>query len=177
MKFKRLSLPITSAGDTIIEVLICIALAGAVIMGAYALASNSLQEGISASEHGEAAKLVESQVERLKFRQANTKIDDWTNLFANNSSGHANYCLGDTVKPQDAANWNPQINPQPNNLVVGASGYTAACVWPQSDPKYYINIAVGATTNPGDNPTYLITVKWEPIDGGPNSQAQVYYRF
>jgi hypothetical protein len=181
MKYK-LSTQRASAGDTIVEVLICIALAGAVIMGAYALASNSLQEGISASEHGEAAKLVETQVERLKFRQANTKIDDWNNLFANNTvaARHINYCLGDTVDPKVSADWFPQYNPNPdpNNLVTGPSGYNTSCVSPQSgDPKYFINVSVGPTANPGDNPTYNITVRWDPIDGGPTSESKVYYRF
>lgn len=54
------------AGDTIVEVLICISVIGAVLLGAYAASSNSLRSLQDAQERTQAQKLVETQLERLR---------------------------------------------------------------------------------------------------------------
>ena len=57
---------LTSRGDTIVEVLISIAIVGAVLAGAFVSASRSLTATRQSQERGEALKLVEGQLERLK---------------------------------------------------------------------------------------------------------------
>jgi prepilin-type N-terminal cleavage/methylation domain-containing protein len=53
-------------GDTMIEVMIALAIIGSVIAMSYATASRALRVGQEAQERTEAVKLVESQIETLK---------------------------------------------------------------------------------------------------------------
>jgi type II secretory pathway pseudopilin PulG len=57
---------LTEAGDTIVEVLICIAIVSTILGGAFVTTRNS-QVGVRDSqEHAEALKLLESQLEQLR---------------------------------------------------------------------------------------------------------------
>lgn len=53
-------------GDTIVEVLISIAVISLILGGAYVATNRSLQATRDAQEHGDALKLVESQIEQIK---------------------------------------------------------------------------------------------------------------
>jgi type II secretory pathway pseudopilin PulG len=186
-------------GDTIVEVLMSIAIVGAVITGAYALASRSLAEGISAAEHATAIKMAQTQVETLKSRQidaaANTPLWDATyNIVgATINPDKNNYCLNNTATAMldasgaPAANWVPQKNGGAgftgNNLKVGTGtdDYAAICtrdangaVGASNTAKYFMNVRMIPTSN---LPTYLITVRWNPAGKGPASQSQLYFRF
>lgn len=160
-----------------VEVLLCIAIVGAVITGAYALASHSLQESLSASEHTQASKLAEGQIEALKFRQKNT--DDAT-AWGNNFAKAQNFCLdSQSLTASDTTHsWLPIQNGNATfdaeNLSTAANHYNTQCT--QNDSKYYINVTTpsGAGT---DNRTFLVTVRWQAPGGGPQSQTQLYYRF
>lgn len=55
-------------GDTIIEVLIAIAVLGSIITGSYAIATRSLNGVRISQERGEALKIAESQIEIIKGR-------------------------------------------------------------------------------------------------------------
>lgn len=62
MRIKR-----NQAGDTIIEVLLAIAIVGMVLGASYSTATRALRSGRFAQEHTEALKLAESQMEKLKY--------------------------------------------------------------------------------------------------------------
>jgi prepilin-type N-terminal cleavage/methylation domain-containing protein len=163
-------------GDTLVEVLICIAIVGAVITGAYALAGRSLQEGISATEHSDAIRLAEGQIEALKMRQAGSDKGEWSTYFASPAQMD-NSCLDLEAKTQSDPNWRPvQNGTNPTSLTTANYADNAAhtqCV--QQNEKYFINITV--TTGASTNPTYLVTVRWNPVGEGPTSESQIYYRF
>jgi type II secretory pathway pseudopilin PulG len=184
-------------GDTIIEVLMSIAIVGAVIAGAYALASRSLAEGISASEHSTAIKMAETQVETLKSRQKDALNGQaiWDSNYGAVAlaSNNINFCMDPTaISMLDAsgnptANWIAQKNGgigfTGNNLQVGTGSdeYNAVCtrdvngaVGTVNTAKYFINVKLIATPN---LPNYLVTVRWTPAGNGPTSQSQIYYRF
>src|SRR5205814_634877 len=55
-------------GDTIVEVLMAIAIAAFAIGTCYAIANRSLQHAISARERNEAVNLMEDQIANLKVR-------------------------------------------------------------------------------------------------------------
>jgi Tfp pilus assembly protein PilV len=55
----------SQTGDTIVEVLLSIAVLSSVLGGAFVSANHSLKSTRAAQERGEALKLVESQVEQL----------------------------------------------------------------------------------------------------------------
>jgi Tfp pilus assembly protein PilV len=182
MKFKFFKVFGNTRGDTMVEVLMSVAIVGAVITGAYGLASHSLQEGISASEHTQALKLAEGQIEALKFRYSKTidTTNDWASSAFVTSQ---DFCLDATATaPVPAVDWNPQANAggvwSPTDLKVGASNYNLKCVNPANaaTAKYFINITKSTVSNVA-GPTYLVVVRWTPPGDGPQSQTQLYYRF
>lgn len=81
-------------GDTLVEVLISIAIISLILGGAYVTTNRSLQATRDAQERGDALKLVESQLEQLK------DIDS-DQLFA---TSFVSYCIasGATVDSDDA---------------------------------------------------------------------------
>ncbi len=166
------------AGDTLVEVLISIAIVSVVVTGAYALASRSLHQGITASEHSQALKLAEGQLESLKFRQQRSAEADFLNMFgAAQPTSSSNFCLNTSASDPSASNWLPLPNPAgaaaATTLVTTGPGatYNPSCV--DTSSKYFMNINVRVS---GSNPSYLLTVRWNAIGGG-TSQTQLYYRF
>lgn len=170
-------------GDTIVEVLISIAIISVVITGAYSIANRSLHQGISASEHTEALNLATGQLEALKFREQKSTTADFNSNFANFSAGgYPNFCLSTAAAgPSDTTNWPPLTNgTNPSSLtLIGVPGgnYNTKCVSPAAPaaPKYFININVSQPGGTGQ-PLYHITVQWNAIGGG-TDQSQLYYRF
>ena len=165
----------STRGDTIIEVLICIAVAGLVVTGSYALASHSLQEGISATERTQANKLAESQIEALKLREK-TSNTAWTAPYPNGFSGIQptdSFCLDTSAQDESSSNWTPfnlQNSGLPNNLTVGSGAYNNLCTSPQnSSAKYFIDVSANGQT-------FLVIVRWQAFANGPNNQSQLYYR-
>ncbi len=61
-----MSYKLNQIGDTIIEVMIAMAVIGLTIGGAYGIANRSLQASRGAQERGEALKLAEAQLERIR---------------------------------------------------------------------------------------------------------------
>ena len=73
---KKLRLIGKEAGDTIIEVLIASAVISSVLGSAYVISTRSLRTGQAAQERVEAIKLIEEQIERLKYEaRSNTNFD------------------------------------------------------------------------------------------------------
>lgn len=84
-------LKLGSKGDTIVEVLLAIAVVSAVLGGAYVATNRSLGGVRQSQERGEALKLVEGQLERLK--EAARTSDD---VFTTSTNP---FCLGDGLAP------------------------------------------------------------------------------
>lgn len=171
-------------GDTIVEVLISIAIVGAVLTGAYALASHSLQEGISSAERTAATKIIEDQVEGLKFRYRNTNLSDpnnhWVDYFTTGTgsipSSAQNFCLIDTSGTDASTiSWRPIQNNGTTPDDLSSTNYNLSCIRISSNTTFYIDI----TSSVGQpNPTYQVSVRWLP-PGATNqiSKSQMYYRF
>lgn len=77
-----------NSGDTIIEVLIAIAVVGAVLAGAYTSTQRSVNATRMAQEQGEALKLAESQVEQIKIATDTNTL---------NVTGAGNFCINSGV--------------------------------------------------------------------------------
>src|SRR5687768_7126431 len=86
MRLRRL-LQLSERGDTLVEVLIAIAVASLILGGAFVTTNKSLQATRDAQERGNAFKLVESQVERIK----NLAASNPDVLFG--ASAPASYCI------------------------------------------------------------------------------------
>ena len=169
------------SGDTIVEVLIAIAIAAFAIGISYATANRSLQQAIYARERNEALNVIQNQVTDLKFRRQKTPSDASFASFAYPQV--KNFCLSNSIDPS-SPNWQPILNNDaaatatalsaPANPATANNPFNSGCVY---DSKYYIDIVARSVGGSNVNPTvYEVIVRWEPLSGTQLNQASVYYR-
>ncbi|HEX3568649.1 MAG TPA: prepilin-type N-terminal cleavage/methylation domain-containing protein [Candidatus Saccharimonadales bacterium] len=150
MRITRWAHERSEQGDTIVEVLIAIAVVSLVLGGAYVTTNRSLQATRGAQEQGNAIKLTESQLEQMK----GVSVTDATSIFG--GSTPASFCMN-------------------NNTVVDAS--QAACTVdtagnPTSGvPAYHLKISRGS-----DGHTFTVTNTWDDVGGKAVDNIQMEYR-
>lgn len=129
------------AGDTMIEVLISMAIVSTILGGAYVASNKSLLSIRDAQEHVDALKLADGQVELLKASPP--MLDTPTNFcYVLNTS------LGTT--PQ-------AVSVSGNNCTLTSKGVLAAN---GVQPAYSVNITYNTT-----NLIYTVQVVWDTITG------------
>lgn len=175
-------------GDTIVEVLIAIAVAAFAIGTSYAIANKSLERAIAARERNEALNIIQNQISDLKVR---FKSDPAFNTnFAVRSSfvpsvfpaTDFNFCLDDSATSTTSTNWarinnNFTSSTAANNLNTGAGGYDPKCL--RTNSSYYVNIEAQVTSssqNATNRTVYRVAVRWAEIGSNTTAQAAVYYR-
>jgi type II secretory pathway pseudopilin PulG len=141
----------SQGGDTIVEVVIAIAVIATVLTGAFVVTNRSLTAVRDSEEHSEALQLLQGQIELLRSAASQTSNNQLSGVtltkpFCFNSSGiyQAVATLG---KPCSTGNI-------PYNLSI-----------------------VGTTANPvqGATTTFLSTVTWVALGGG-TDQVQLAYK-
>jgi type II secretory pathway pseudopilin PulG len=186
------------AGDTIVEVLIAIAIASFAIGTSYTLANKSLQNAITASDRNQAVNLAENQIVDLKARHqlygttgpGNSETvfnDDFGAPSSTPAPGlgqpptHGrDFCLVDSVTKTVDPGWGPKDNTaiQTDSDADTLANYNSTdCV---RLAQYYINITalVTSTSSPSSNNTvFRISVRWPTVGSDTISQATLYYRF
>ncbi len=156
-------------GDTIVEVLIALAIIGAVIAGAYATATRSIRLTQQSQERTRATKLAEQQLEAI--RSIASSGDANSQIIYGSSDGFcvANPDAGssDTVAQFDASATIPQ-NEQDAILTSGDpdGNYPAACLY---DDFYHVHVAKSDTVD-----RFTVTVRWERLGGGIDQIRVVY---
>jgi type II secretory pathway pseudopilin PulG len=179
LKMKR-----NSRGDTIVEVLIAIAIAAFAIGTSYAIANRSLQRAISARERNEAVNDLQSQISALKIREKLQATN--FSAFEAPAAGTKHFCLNtSSFGPTDPTNpWAPYANSindsTANNLAANDGNYSAYCKMQGSSSTFYVDI--GASSTPSSrlttNPTiYKVVVRWAEVGSGDTQSAVAYYRF
>jgi prepilin-type N-terminal cleavage/methylation domain-containing protein len=148
MRIARLR-QLTQRGDTIVEVLIAIAIISMVLAGAFVMTNNSLQGSRGAQERTNAVKLVESQIELIKGLAT-------TNSQAVFGAGvPASFCV--------------------NNAVAVVASTNAACTMnaagapTTAEPAYRISV-----TRSGN--TFTVRNTWTTLRGNTTSNVQMSYR-
>ncbi|HEX8762820.1 MAG TPA: type II secretion system protein [Candidatus Saccharimonadales bacterium] len=134
LQLKRL----TERGDTVVEVLVSIAVVSLLLGGAFVTADRSFKGNRDAQERQSAVKLAEGQVEQLKYL-AGTSPDS---IFG--ASVPAAFCLTGTVTASNASDAACRVN-------ADGSPTTA-------DPSY--NLRVTRTSN-----DFTVLVTWEALTG------------
>lgn len=140
---------LTQRGDTIVEVLIAIAVITTVMSGAFLMTNRSLQGTRDAQDRVNATKLTESQLELLK------------NVVANNSavvfggSAPASFCITGSVTIVASSNSACTMD------VTGAPTI--------SQPAFSLSIT--RLTN-----TFTISNSWTSVRGNTNNNVQLKYR-
>ena len=148
---------IDSRGDTIMEVLISMAVLGLILASSYALVTRSTSANISANERGQASKLAVQQIELLKIYAENN---------ANSMpSASGAFCLTiDTVGVSTGLIRLHQFfgSPPPtlpnDDIEFDTPAYPPECQ--KYNGLFYFYIQRGGPGLPGDANTYTAHVRW-----------------
>ncbi len=152
MRYRHLN----SAGDTIVEVLIVLAVLGLAISVSYATANKSLLNGRQAQENSEATALVQSQIEILRTIAGNANI--FTNhLFCVNTDGSVVTDFSGPTATTLSGLINPSYSEYPDNCTRGL-----------------YHIAIEYTSSPED--TFTVQAKWDDARGDGQDSVRLSYR-
>jgi prepilin-type N-terminal cleavage/methylation domain-containing protein len=181
MRIKRSFKNTTQAGDTLIEVMIAMAIIGLVIAVSYSTANRALQVGRRAQERTEALKEAESQIETLKSIGGLTGANDIFSTIAGGPTDPSFCVSASGIVEQN--NVNPDIFASGVNLDVapvgvptGAITYNSACVG-GIDGRYRKSITRTDFQAGASSPiqsTFTVRVRWFKIGGGLDEVALVY---
>jgi type II secretory pathway pseudopilin PulG len=156
-------------GDTIIEVLVVLAILGLAISISYATANRSLLNARQAQEESEAAEYVQSQIEGIVALASNIVVDNGSPL----SSETGNFCI---TNPDPA---NPII--QQNSVTpcsFGSLNYNVVIVSCDTVPNDPLCISTAAVTQAAgykNTQTYVVQARWPDVFGeGYDTVTQVY---
>lgn len=156
MKHKLLKLK--QNGDTIVEVLIAIAVVSGVLGATYSIMNRNMLLVRDNQERSEASKIAQSQLELLKNTWDHTNPNDFP------SSHNVSFCFG----PDRSIVYLSSALPDNNAADDELSAYDSACI---QDDVYHIGIRINATAA---TRTYIVTVRWDKIGGGRNEVAMAY---
>jgi len=157
-------------GDTIVEVIIAMAVLSLILGGAYASARHSLNATIQAHEHSTALKIAEGQLEKLKYLSEQTPIFPATELPIYDtglfSYGEA-FCVSDTMQV---------VNPATTGTgkLFAASATTFASY--NTNCKKTINLDYYLTIGRSPSNIFTVYVRWDNIHGTGLDQVTLAYK-
>lgn len=146
----------SQVGDTIIEVMLAIAIVGMVLGASYSTATRALRTGRFAQEQTEALKLAESQIEKIKYIAGLDISKTPPDLFDTSTPDKKIFCIDDSV---------------PFNKVLTTVD-TPAASCKNISGLYTVRIEYGGP--PED--TFLVTVNWERQATSQLGVVQVAYK-
>lgn len=138
----------TQRGETIIEVLLSIAVMSLVLAGSYTLANRSLLATRQSQERSEALKITESQIESFKYYLSTV----------GSSTPAGSFCMLTS----------PSISVRTSLGAATALGPANGC---KSGPGNRYNSYIEKSGN-----TYTATTKWYRVTGTGIDEVKIYYR-
>ena len=153
----RLKQAMNQAGDTIVEVMISVALVGMVIGVSYQIASRALATGRDAQEQTEALKQAESQIEKLKYL-ATLGLSAQPNWIFDTTAG--DFCVNDALTMVKST----------------APTYTVDCNGKGSGNLYNVKVNYAAAPLSGGTDLFTVTVSWTRISSQAGGTVQLLYR-
>lgn len=141
-------------GDTIVEVLICIAVVSLILAGAYVTTQRSSVGVRDSQEHAEALKLVESQLEQVRSNATSTG-----DVFSSTTP----FCMVN-VAPVSATQ-------QPNaaKCIEDSAGNATT-----GEPAYHLSITRSSSIN--SSSLFTITASWDSVTGSGQAKESMVYR-
>jgi len=134
------------SGDTIVEVLLAIAVVSVVLGGAYASVSRSLNSARASQERNEAVKFVESQLESLEVA-----LKDNAKKATIQATGTGDFCLTDTLEVKLATDAECKKGPDSRYKLStkydsGDKKFTSSARWDRvgGGEEQYVNIVYKA---------------------------------
>jgi Tfp pilus assembly protein PilV len=152
MRLTRFKLAKAERGDTIVEVLIAMAVLALIITGADVAVNRTAKSALDVQEHAQALKLVESQAEALRNYNGSASFD----CFSYNP-------ITKTLTPATA------ITPLPSPCTFDGDGSEATTT---SVPAYTVTITPGSVTPI----TYTIAATWPNVFGPGVASVSLEYR-
>lgn len=152
--------PLNQRGDTIVEVLISIAIVSMILGGAYVMTNRSLQATRGAQERSNALKVVEAQLEMLKSVAGGANT---VNVMGPNPP--ASFCIVPTTLAVSSAL-------EENNCKFDALGnvYTG-----NTQPAYKVSISRTSIAG-GEGYTFTIKNTWDSLITKGTEQTTMSYR-
>ena len=148
---------LNQAGETIVEVMMSIAMLSIAIVGSIVVARQSLLIGQAANERTQAVKIAETQVERLKAASLSSTVG--TGVFGFTGS----FCIREDL-----------------TLVTAPTSNQADCsntYFPSSSLSVTIDYdATGPTGSPFDDDLFVISVSWDNVRGEGRDSIVIDYR-
>jgi prepilin-type N-terminal cleavage/methylation domain-containing protein len=141
-------------GDTLVEVLIAIAVISLILGGAFVMTNRSLQGTRDAQERVNATKLVEGQVERIKNIASSTNSDT---IFG--TSVPASYCIDDSLAVWISTN---------ARCAVDVSGAPTT-----AEPKFQLTVT---RTSTATTETFTVRAVWTSVRGDTQNNVEMKYR-
>lgn len=148
-------------GDTIVEVLICIAIISLVLVVSYGTANRNYRMMLDAQEHSVAEKLMERQAELLKAYNSlsDGPVNGHDALF---NHGLTNFCMVQGGSGPTTATNNGH-NDGTNRCVLTADSVMAAA---SEVPAYDVVVTVNGAAGIGGGKVFQVAVSWDSIMGG-----------
>lgn len=152
----------SQAGDTIVEVLIAVAIVSTVIVSAFTIANKSSLQIRAAQERSEAIKLGSSAIETIKAQPT------LANALDSSDPSSAPYCVD--LQTKAIIGGGPLPAPLTNDK---GSDYntSASCSLVSSDVTY--NVSVTRVNQEG---SFVIHVRWDRVGGGQRQDITFNYR-
>jgi prepilin-type N-terminal cleavage/methylation domain-containing protein len=148
-------------GDTIIEIMIVLAILALAISVAYSTASRSLLNARQAHENTEATRLAETQIERLRLMRNNPAAGP-DNIY---TTAPKLYCVNST---------NNKININTNDPYAPlATDDTGGCT---QLGRYFVSVCYKTCSNPLDDRTFTVMVTWDDVLGQGKDSVRIPYR-
>jgi type II secretory pathway pseudopilin PulG len=151
-------------GDTIVEVLISLAVIASLMAGAFVVSRSSSVNVRTSQEHAEALQLLQGQVEMLRAEATSVAAGTtWT-------PPAANFCMD---QAPGGVNYGKAI---------AAGGASSPCSISNNGSAYTYDVSITKDTSAaarsaltaGFGETYVFSVSWDALAGGQNTESIVY---
>jgi type II secretory pathway pseudopilin PulG len=160
--------PLNQRADTIVEVMIVLAVLGMAIGISYATANSSLLDARQAQENAQATELLQAQVENLRVLASN-----------------------DVLNPDGTGNPDYLFNFLPGQLFCIYNGHVTTPSPPNPLPNYcqfenLYDITISYTSTPPPSPptptpltggTFRLTAQWDEVGGPGKDTVTMSYRY
>lgn len=145
---------LSQTGDTIVEVLLALTVVTSILGGAYITSSRNLNNNRQAQERGEALKVAESQLERLKAAATSGSTAPYTI--------GTSFCLDSTNGVQSAT--------IPADQADNFDAYQSVCTVQGGGPIYYVAIVRSGAD------TFTVSIRWDRAGGNGRDTVTLVYR-
>jgi type II secretory pathway pseudopilin PulG len=165
VKIKRLN----NRGDTIVEVLICIAVLALIVAAAYTLTSRNQITAQQSHERSEALKIANTQLELLRTYAEGRQLGPLSNTyFCITISGAVTSITPIVTTPTPSAA-SDNFGAYPSQCQDGTSSRYKIAVWGYNNSHF-----VDADSSGGKN-VFAVTVRWDSIKGGVREEVKTFY--